>query len=824
MKTEEKVEAKATVISESTETEAKEAAEATEDSSEVKETEKTPTKTPTKTPSKKKAPNTPKSPKSVGYMELVQDAIVSLKDRTGSSQPAIQKYILQKHPEMDPEKVKRQLLKTLKVGVKSNRFQKVKASYKIHPEYKKKMKSKKKQAKAAEAKKKNKPSAAELAAQKEKEKQKAKEKARLERIRKRKFPMEDLKLIAEDKELKVSNKLPSRPSLKAVFPNAPSACKSDSMRTGILDDAFAIYHFFRGDVGWGLDEKNGVAPFTLEQWLECIKQVLSGVSKRTKLLPPLMTHLFVVALQNLVPIELQAALTPASWSEILMLYMDAMDRHELDMMENSNALSGLAIDTEYLFQITDEPKIEAEMKDDQIPSYLKSLGKTHSRLLTHDPWMLNADELLTLLRTLVDDLLAQSPESAFAMDERLDEAYERLKVKRTADSNFRKLQTTRNKEQAEIKADLKENAENGAKSTRSNTKTTTVSEAMLDSALRTKEKANNAYEKYCRSKPVRTERIGLDRNFHEVYHFWNDPERVYILNRGKTMPSVPYKLPGLETYKTSWQSIDKRSVLETYLESLDVRGERESVLYEALYSATRYVHDDIKIANEKKAVLKEKKDIQRKLENAKLKCEFGRKSGRLAAQSEEEFAALQAEIDLLEETIAKGKEIVKPDLEEMTGLNMLRSFDGYENNPGRRVTRRDTQQEDEEDNRLPRFQCSQLWSTGNIDGTGVIGAIVWDLLQLEKRLDTLIRSDKDTRKKWTTSLETAAYSWHTANPPFVEEVDAASTPLSSPMDEATKAKRQKLVGTPTSPAGSNKVSSSTIIAMLRVSFYERDLG
>ena len=102
MKTEETVEAKATVISESTGTEAKEAVEATKDSSEVKEKEKTPTKTPTKTPSKKKAPsstgktpNTPKSPKSVGYMELVQDAIVSLKDRTGSSQPAIQKYILQ---------------------------------------------------------------------------------------------------------------------------------------------------------------------------------------------------------------------------------------------------------------------------------------------------------------------------------------------------------------------------------------------------------------------------------------------------------------------------------------------------------------------------------------------------------------------------------------------------------------------------------------------------------------------------------------------------------------------------------------------------------
>jgi ssDNA-binding Zn-finger/Zn-ribbon topoisomerase 1 len=62
---------------------------------------------------------------------------LALKDRTGSSQVAIQKYILASFPEVDAKKLKQHLLKSLKVGVANKRFLKIKALYKIHPNAKK---------------------------------------------------------------------------------------------------------------------------------------------------------------------------------------------------------------------------------------------------------------------------------------------------------------------------------------------------------------------------------------------------------------------------------------------------------------------------------------------------------------------------------------------------------------------------------------------------------------------------------------------------------------------------------------------------------------
>jgi histone H1/5 len=788
---------------------AADAAEETETDGAEEQPMKTPIKKTTSKPAK-----SPGTPGKITYIQMVTAAIIALKDRTGSSLIAIKKYILANNPGLTPAQMKLNLNKALKSGVKAGRFIKVKASFKIHPDFRKKMKAK--QSTAA----KKKPTAAELAAQREKDRKAAKEKARLDRIRKRKFPMEDLKLIAEDKELNVSVTLPPRPSLNIAFPEAASACKSDSTKSGLLEDAFHVYHFFRGDVGWGVSQKRCVAPFTLEQWLACVHQVFIGAAKRSRMLPPLMNHLFVVALQNLVPEELQAALTPASWSEVLMLYMDAMDRfYDTELSEKSNALVGQPIDTEYLLGVTevrkDDSLLEANTPES---SYLdKTLVKAHSKLLTHDPWMLSADELLGLLRALVDDLLANSSESAIELDVRLQETTELLKNKRSADANFRKLHSTRIKEQAELKADEKERLESGVKATRSNTKSCSVSESQVESAQRAQQKSHDAYEKACKSRQIRTEPIGSDRHFNEFFHFWNDPLRVFVLQRGKAMPSSrAYKLRDLGTYKTSWCSIDKRSVLEDYMESLDVRGERECNLYQALEPACKLVHDDVKVANEKKLQLKEKLELQRKVENAKLKCEFGRKSGRLAAQSEQEFSVLQTEIDMLEKSIAGGTESRMPDLEEETGLKMLRNFD-KEDKPKKRLTRRDAQnlKEEEEEDRFLRLPCSSLWSTGNIDGTGIVGSVVWELLQLEERVERLASGDNGDRKDWIANLEMAVRSWHVASPPVLEDVAKVNTPNGS------KGKKQKTTDAPgstvtASPSASYVNSATQILTMLKV--------
>jgi hypothetical protein len=752
-----------------------------------------------------------------------------MKDRTGSSQIAIQKYILANYPDVHADKLKQRLLFTLKSGVANKRFLKLKASYKIHPNAKKKAKAKSKaKVKAKVIKKppeKKKPTKEQIAAQREKERQEAREKERLERIRKRKFPMDDLALVVEDKELKVSVPLPSRPSLPLVLPEFTGSCKSDSMGSGLLDDVFHIYHFFRGDVGWGrfTKQKDVVAPFTLHQWLQCIQQILRGGAKKSRMLPPLMTHLFVVALQHLVPTQLRVGLTPASWSEILMLYMDAMERYyTTEASLDANALPGLAIDAEYLLGVTDEPKEEAILEpptSKESSFYLQgSLRKIHSKLLAHDPWMLSVEELVALLKVLVDDLLATQPECSNILDDRLQETFELLKRKREADAHFRKVQMTRKKEQTEEK----EQNESDEKATRSNTKLATVSEAQIESAKRAQQKATEAYEKACRSQRVRTEPIGEDRNYHALYHFYNDPERVYVLQKGKTMPSqVSYKVPGLDTYRTTWYSIDKRSVSEQYTDSLDVRGKRECALQEALQPSRKYAEDDIKAMNDQKALLKELQDKQRKLENAKLKCEFGRKSGRLVAQSEQEFSALQAEIDFMKQCVAGQAVPAKPNLERETGMEMLRDFDKQEeHNQRRRATRRDMQkqQEQQEEEKLPRLQCSRLWSTGNIDGTGIIGSTVSGLLDVEERVQGLASWEKGDCKAWIANLETAVYSWHAGSPPQLEEEprgSAAATP-----ENGSEAKKQRLNDTPGSigsaVSNSSNLSASQILSMLKV--------
>ena len=92
-----------------------------------------------RTPAKATPKKSPASPK-IAYISLVQKAIENMNDRTGSSQPAIQKYILSNFPEVPEDKLKQRLLQTLKTGVANKRFIKVKDSFKIHPDIIKKKK------------------------------------------------------------------------------------------------------------------------------------------------------------------------------------------------------------------------------------------------------------------------------------------------------------------------------------------------------------------------------------------------------------------------------------------------------------------------------------------------------------------------------------------------------------------------------------------------------------------------------------------------------------------------------------------------------------
>ncbi|KAK9865253.1 hypothetical protein WJX84_009966 [Apatococcus fuscideae] len=88
-----------------------------------------------------KAPKT--APAHPPYVELVKEAIVSLKDRNGSSQQAIRKFVGDKHPHL-PQGWEKTLSLQLKRLAEGGKLNKVKASYKLGDSLKTAAKPKKK--------------------------------------------------------------------------------------------------------------------------------------------------------------------------------------------------------------------------------------------------------------------------------------------------------------------------------------------------------------------------------------------------------------------------------------------------------------------------------------------------------------------------------------------------------------------------------------------------------------------------------------------------------------------------------------------------------
>lgn len=94
----------------------------------------------------------PKSaaPKKPTYFALAKEAILALKDRTGSSPQAIKAYITKTHPSV--KFARHALTLALKKGVESKKLVKVKGSYKVSAEEKTKKATKPKKKKAIKKK------------------------------------------------------------------------------------------------------------------------------------------------------------------------------------------------------------------------------------------------------------------------------------------------------------------------------------------------------------------------------------------------------------------------------------------------------------------------------------------------------------------------------------------------------------------------------------------------------------------------------------------------------------------------------------------------
>jgi len=494
---------------------------------------------------------------------MVQEAVQALKGC--SSVPAITKFMMSKHTQLQkvpPGKFKSSLNAAIKSGVKSNRFVKVKNSYKINQEWvkqekkairakelekkarerkrqkdlekakqlKKKVEEEEKKRKAKllqieqerkdkekkreedEKKKKllalsieqrislEKEKAAKAEAERLKAEAEAKAKALAELIRKRKFPMDDKALILEDKKLGVKppddvTESPVLPyAMMSLMPlvqqndvkppswavSASSCMGALSGSRGLMSDLLQVYHFFRGDVGISNIFGDVVAPFTLKHLMHAVDEVRSGNAKAAKTIPPLISHLFVIALriltdegeqdknddmESLSPQDIQlrkdlvklgGGLNSLSWSEICFYYMDLMERYYYtDASADSNVLPGNALlDMKYFLGggnetegSCEEVELSVEKEDPPLPDrYLGYLGdqrgalaKAHYKISRQDPWNLTAEELMSLLRALTDDIIGSRPDLAEDISKRGEELHELRKTKKLAETNFRKV-------------------------------------------------------------------------------------------------------------------------------------------------------------------------------------------------------------------------------------------------------------------------------------------------------------------------------------------------------------------------------------------------
>ena len=279
--------------------------------------------------------------------------------------------------------------------------------------------------------------------------------------------------------------------------------------------------------------------------------------------------------------------------------------------------------------------------------------------------------------------------------------------------------------------------------------------------MREQRLANEAYEKGLRTLVARTEPFGFDRNFDRYYWFSRDPEFVFVeMDRSVTSLAEQHSLPTeVQVHRTSWHAIDKMSMLELFAASLDVRGNREKALHEALMgtddapSLKKYLYDDVK---EKEAISnfeKERDDVEQKLEHVRLNILRLEEEGRRASRFQtDQILELESQVAVIEKKIENASTVYVPDYLELTGLEVLRKFDAKAKRHAKRL---------ESDDALVPMPCTQLIPSRNNTSSGIVGCIVDEILQVEALCQDLVPWEAtETRKQWIAGLEKLAADWN----------------------------------------------------------------
>lgn len=251
-------------------------------------------------------------------------------------------------------------------------------------------------------------------------------------------------------------------------------------------------------------------------------------------------------------------------------------------------------------------------------------------------------------------------------------------------------------------------------------------------------KAVELYERGQKKYISRSEPIGMDKLLSKVYWFRNDPDCIFLeINRSNAINEVT----------NSWHIIDTKGLFDEYVSSLDVRGTRQYKLYEEMMGSSgrsslrRFLRD----ANQKELAIAARKreieEFQRRLENAKVKCDVeefeGRRSGRLAPNAKAELAKIIEEMALAEKYYEEQMNEKDPDYDALTGIDVVHKY---------------------EKETKGSFQCAHLWLNRSSDVADILAA---DILNLESLCNDLIPWERaDTsRDDWRKKLVNAVESW-----------------------------------------------------------------
>eukprot|EP00804_Cyclotella_cryptica_P025350 CCRYP_012458-RA/>CCRYP_012458-RA protein AED:0.01 eAED:0.01 QI:2197/1/1/1/1/1/3/103/880 len=401
------------------------------------------------------------------------------------------------------------------------------------------------------------------------------------------------------------------------------------------------------------------------------------------------------------------------------------------------------------------------------------LSKAYSKLGNQiEPWNLTAEELMTLLRVLTDDILSKRADLAADITERGTKLAELQKAKNQALYKFRKARLDFegpkkpvNKKRIEGEDDIKapddgqvnDEPEAGSEKVSTDTPLNPKAKKAFLAAEKAYNKSIESFDNGIRKLISRTEPIGFDRNFNSYYCFLHDPEMMHVEQLKHSVLPPELKRLGLPLNpSSSWHFIDTKSLFDQFLCSLDTRGIRENELYSVSSTLTilkRRLQDEKKENTRAAARIREKEALERRLDNARTACdgEEGRRSGRLAGQAIDEVRKLEIELEQLakahdeEERLEKLGRERACDYSLLTGLQMIADLDSSKHAAPS----------------LEDVSCHKLWMHKKNGGNGTIQVVVDTLLEIEDRCNDLSpwRREDITRDVWRKQLSDASTSW-----------------------------------------------------------------